>query len=256
MVIDIHPVYRIMGGSESNTHNGDYIMTATQICTKISRDTLDIFKNFATINSNILVKTGNTIRTISPVKNVMAEAVVSETFDTQFGIWDLNKFLGTVSLFSDPEFEFEDNKVTILGKNGSSVVYYYAEPRLLTTIDKEITMPDIVVDFNLTNSDMNDIQKAAAVLQLPDLVVRSSNTGTIELVALDKKDPSTNSYSLEVGDNESGGEFNFYFKVENMKMLPGNYDVSITEKVVSQFDNTTKDLKYWIALESDSNYNE
>jgi hypothetical protein len=168
----------------------------------------------------------------------------------------LNKFLGTVSLFSDPEFEFEDNKVTILGKNGSSVVYYYAEPRLLTTIDKEITMPDIVVDFNLTNSDMNDIQKAAAVLQLPDLVVRSSNTGTIELVALDKKDPSTNSYSLEVGDNESGGEFNFYFKVENMKMLPGNYDVSITEKVVSQFDNTTKDLKYWIALESDSNYNE
>ena len=230
-------------------------MTVTQTCTKISKDTFDIFKNFATINSNILVKTGNVIRTVSPVKNVMAEAVVSETFDTQFGIWDLNKFLGTVSLFSDPEFQFDETKVNIQGGNGSSVVYYYAEPRLLTTIDKDIKMPDVVVNFKLTNSDLNEIQKASAVLQLPDLTVRSSDIGTIELVALDKKDPSTNIYSLEVGDNESGSEFNFYFKVENLKMLPGDYDVSVTEKVVSQFEHTTKDLKYWIALESDSTYN-
>jgi hypothetical protein len=116
-------------------------------------------------------------------------------------------------------------------------------------------MPDVVVNFKLTNSDLNEIQKASAVLQLPDLTVRSSDIGTIELVALDKKDPSTNIYSLEVGDNESGSEFNFYFKVENLKMLPGDYDVSVTEKVVSQFEHTTKDLKYWIALESDSTYN-
>jgi hypothetical protein len=157
-------------------------------------------------------------------------------------------------LFPDPEFHFEDNKVIIQGKTGASVVYYYAEPRLLTTIDKEIKMPKVVVDFTLTNSGLNEIQKAASVLQLPDLVVRSSDTGTIELVALDKKDPSSNSYSLDVGDNENGTEFNFYFKVENLKVLPGDYDVSVTEKIVSQFDHTTKDLKYWIALESDSTY--
>lgn len=229
-------------------------MTVTQSCTKISKDTFDVFKNFSTINSNILVKPGNVIRTVSPVKNIMAEAAISETFDTQFGIWDLNKFLGTVSLFTDPEFYFEDNKVVIQGKNGASVVYYYAEPRLLTTIDKEIKMPEVVVNFTLTNSGLNEIQKAASVLQLPDLVVRSSNTGTIELVTLDKKDPSSNSYSLEVGDNENGTDFNFYFKVENLKVLPGDYDVSVTEKVVSQFEHSTKDLKYWIALESDSTY--
>jgi len=229
-------------------------MTVTQSCTKISKDTFDVFKNFSTINSNILVEPGNTIKTISPVKNIMAEAKVPETFDTQFGIWDLSKFLGTVSLFEDPEFYFEDNKVVIQGKNGSNVVYYYAEPRLITTINKEIVMPDVVVDFELTNSGLTEIQRAASVLQLPDLSVRSSNTGTIELVALDKKDPSSNSYSLEVGDNENGAEFNFYFKVENLKILPGDYNVSITEKVVSQFDHATKDLKYWIALESDSTY--
>ena len=230
-------------------------MTVTQSCTKISKDTFEIFKNFATINSNILVKTGNVIRTVSPVKNVMAEATVSETFETQFGIWDLNKFLGTVSLFTDPEFHFEDTKVTIRGKNGASVVYYYAEPRLLTTIDKEIQLPEVVVNFTLTNSDLNEIQKAAAVLQLPDLMARSNDLGTIELVTLDKKDPTSNSYSLEVGDNESGSDYKFYFKVENLKMLPGDYDVSITEKVVSRFENTTKELNYWIALESDSIYN-
>ena len=229
-------------------------MTVTQSCTKISKDTFDVFKNFSTINSNILVEPGKTIKTISPVKNIMAEAKVPETFDTQFGIWDLSKFLGTVSLFEDPEFYFEDNKVVIQGKNGSNVVYYYAEPRLITTINKEIVMPDVVVDFELTNSGLTEIQRAASVLQLPDLSVRSSNTGTIELVALDKKDPSSNSYSLEVGDNENGAEFNFYFKVENLKILPGDYNVSITEKVVSQFDHSTKDLKYWIALESDSTY--
>ena len=230
-------------------------MTVTQSCTKISKDTFDVFKNFATINSNILVKPGNVVRTVSPVKNVMAEATISETFDTQFGIWDLNKFLGTVSLFTDPEFYFEDNKVVIQGKNGASVVYYYAEPRLLTTIDKEIKMPEVVVNFTLTNSGLNEIQKAASVLQLPDLAVRSNNTGTIELVALDKKDPSSNIYSLEVGDNETAAEFDFYFKVENIKVLPGDYDVSVTEKIVSQFEHNTKDLNYWIALESDSRHN-
>jgi len=230
-------------------------MTVTQSCTKISKDTFDVFKNFATINSNILVKPGNVVRTVSPVKNVMAEATIPETFDTQFGIWDLNKFLGTVSLFTDPEFYFEDNKVVIQGKNGASVVYYYAEPRLLTTIDKEIKMPEVVVNFTLTNSGLNEIQKAASVLQLPDLAVRSNNTGTIELVALDKKDPSSNIYSLEVGDNETAAEFDFYFKVENIKVLPGDYDVSVTEKIVSQFEHNTKDLNYWIALESDSRHN-
>ena len=230
-------------------------MTATQTCMKISKDTSELLKNFSSINSNILVKPGNVIRTISPVRNIMAEAKVSETFDTQFGIWDLNKFLGTVSLFSNPEFDFEENRVTITGNNGASVVYHYAEPKLLTTIDKQIQMPDGVVDFTLKNSDLVEIQKASSVLQVPDLALRSTDNGEIELVALDKKEPSSNSYSITVGDNTNDADFNFYFKVENLKILPGDYNVSVTDQVVSEFEHTTRDLKYWIALESDSKYN-
>jgi len=224
--------------------------------TTITNNTLEILKNFASINSNILVKEGNVLSTISPVKNVMAEATITETFDTQFGIWDLNKFLGTVSLFDSPEFLFEENFVTISSsKNNSSVKYYYSEPSLLTTVNRQINMPDSVVDCTITEKTFNDITKAASVLQVGDIAIRS-NANELEIVALDKKDSTSNSYSITLGDLPHGDhDFCFYFKAENLKMLPGDYDVSITEKVVSQFTNTNLSLKYWVALESDSYYN-
>ena len=220
---------------------------------KLSKKTIEILKNFSTINSNILVEPGNVIKTISPVKNVMAQATVSETFDTQFGIWDLNKLFGTISLFESPEFFFEKNNVTIVGSNGTKVTYYYSEPKLLTTINKTITMPETVVSFELNNDDFSELQKAASVLQLPDLCLRSSGN-IIELVAMDKKDSTSNNYSVEVGTNNENEDFEFYFKVENLKLMPGDYDVEVTEKVVSKFTNQSTDLSYWIALESDSRY--
>ena len=220
---------------------------------KLSKKTIEILKNFSTINSNILVEPGNTIKTISPVKNVMAQATVSETFDCQFGIWDLNKLLGTISLFNDPEFYFEENHVTIVGSNGTKVTYYYSEPKLLTTINKTITMPETVVSFELKNDEFSELQKASSVLQLPDLCLRSSGS-TIELVSMDKKDSTSNNYSVEVGTNDNNEDFEFYFKVENLKLMPGDYDVEVTEKVVSKFTNQATDLSYWIALESDSRY--
>ena len=228
----------------------------TQTAIALSQRTLDVLKNFSTINSNILVKEGNVLSTISPVKNVMAEATITETFDTQFGIWDLNKFLGTVSLFDSPEFLFEENFVTISSnKNNSSVKYYYSEPSLLTTVNRQINMPDSVVDCTITEKTFNDITKAASVLQVGDIAIRS-NANELEIVALDKKDSTSNSYSITLGDLPHGDhDFCFYFKAENLKMLPGDYDVSITEKVVSQFTNTNLSLKYWVALESDSYYN-
>lgn len=231
---------------------GDYIMT-TATKTTISKETIDVLKNFSSINSNILISPGNVIKTISPMKNIMSKATVSEMFDTEFGIWDLNKFLGTISLFDKPEFEFEDKYVTISGKGSSSVKYFYCEPRLLTTVNKEITMPDSVVNFELTNEDFTEVQRAASVLQLPDIAVKSLND-KIQLIALDKNDSTTNTFSIEVGDNYNNAEFSFYFKVENLKMIAGDYDVKITDKVVSQFDNKNLDLNYWIALESDSTY--
>ena len=226
--------------------------TATTI--KLSKKTLDILKNFASINSNILVNPGKVISTISPVKNVLAEATVEEEFDVQFGVWDLNKFLGTISLFADPEFEFHDKYVVISGSNGASVKYFYCEPKLLTTPTKKIQMPPAVVSFTLTNKVFVELQKAASVLQLPDIAVRS-NGGRVELVALDKADATSNNYSVDVGKNEEDSDFEFYFKVENLKMLPGDYAVEITEKIVSKFTHTSLDLSYWIALEPDSKYN-
>lgn len=226
--------------------------TATKMT--LSRTTLDVLKNYASINSNILVRPGNIISTIAPVKNVMSEATVEETFDTEFGIWDLNKFLGTISLFDKPEFEFEDKFVRITnGNSKSEVVYYYSAPNLLTTVNNKINMPESVVSFELKETDLQELQKAASVLQLPDLVVRPGD-GTIELAVLDKSDTSTNVYSIDVGVLDGDHEFSFYFKVDNMKMISGDYDVDISEKVVSQFSHKTQDIKYWVALESDSTY--
>ena len=227
----------------------------TQTAISLSNRTLDVLKNFSTINSNILVKPGNKLVTISPVKNVMAEAIVQEDFDTEFGIWDLGKFLGTVSLFDKPEFEFHEKFVVIHDeKKKSEVTYHYSEPRLLTTVNKEINMPESVVDCTITQDILNDILKASSVLQVNDIAVRSSGDG-VEIVALDKSDATTNNYSIDLGDLPSdGSDFTFYFKAENLKMLPGDYDVKITDKVISQFKRVNDDLTYWIALESDSRY--
>jgi hypothetical protein len=188
------------------------------------------------------------------MKNIMAEATIDEEFDREIGIWDMNQFLGTISLLETPEFEFEDGYVDISGNNGASVRYYYSAPELLTSTNKAIVMPDIAVEFDLNQKDLLEVQKASAVLGLSDLCVQT-NGETLELVALDKKTPSSNTYSIDVGDvSEDTPAFKFYFKVENMKMLSGDYSVKIAQSSVSQFSHKTLDLTYWIALESDSSY--
>lgn len=233
-------------------------MSTTKIGTmKLSKETLKILKNFSTLNSNLLVREGNVINTITPAKNVVAEAVVKEDFPIEFGIWDMNKFLGTISLFDDPEFIFGEKSVTVVGKNGGKVSYYYSEPSLLTTLNKEIKMPDVAIDFELSQSDFDDILKAASVLQLPDLCVRSNkDDGNIELVVLDKKSSTTNNYTITVGDNPNGETFQFYYKIENLKLLPGNYSVSLCKSVVSRFVHKECDLVYYVALEMDSTFEE
>lgn len=220
---------------------------------KFSKQTFEILKNFSTINSNILVKPGNTLSTITGAKNVMSEAKVAEEFDVEFGIWDLSKFLGTISLFQDPDFEFSEKYVLIRSASGSCVKYYYSEPSLLTVPTKRLDMPDTVVSFVLPDSVFKEILRAASVLQLPDLAIRSKD-GAIVAVVLDKTEPTSNDYTIDVGINEAGAEFDFHFKIENLKFIPGDYTVNITEKVVSEFVNSGIDVTYWVALESTSNY--
>jgi hypothetical protein len=230
------------------------MITATSV--KLSKETLSILKNFSAHNSNLLVKPGNEINTITPAKNVVAKATVQENFPVEFGIWDLNKFLGTISLFNDPEFTFDEKCVHIEGEDGARVAYYYSEPRLLSTLTKEVKMPEAVVNFSITEDNFVSLQRAASVLQLPDLCIRSNDNNEIELVVLDKKSATSNQFAIVVGDNEIDANFEFYLKMENIRLLAGNYDVSVSKSVVSKFSHQSTDLVYYIALENDSTFTE
>jgi len=238
-----------------NIPTGDlFVMVMTS--TSISQETLSILKNFSQLNSNLLVRPGNVINTVTGAKNVMAQATVQEDFPVEFGIWDLNKFLGTLSLFDSPTCVFGEKSVKISGEGGRAVTYYYSEPSLLTTINKQVQMPETVIHLSLTQSVFADLQRAASVLQLPDLSFTSMDGENILAVVRDKKDPTSNDYSVAVGDVLGDTpNFEFNFKIDNLKLLPGDYDVEICESVVSSFTNTNTDVKYWIALETDSTYN-
>ncbi len=228
------------------------VMTSTSI----SQETLSILKNFSQLNSNLLVRPGSVINTVTGAKNVMAQATVQEDFPVEFGIWDLNKFLGTLSLFDSPTCVFGEKSVKISGEGGRAVTYYYSEPSLLTTINKQVQMPETVINLSLTQSVFADLQRAASVLQLPDLSFTSMDGENILAVVRDKKDPTSNDYSVAVGDVLGDTpNFEFNFKIDNLNLLPGDYDVEICESAVSSFTNTNIDVKYWIALETDSTFN-
>jgi len=225
----------------------------TKATTTICKDTLNILKNFSGINSNLYVKPGSKITTMSPTKNIMAEVEVEESFDTEFGIWDLNKLLGVISLFQEPEFTFEDKYVTITGTRGSTVKYYYSDPKLLSYPTKSIKKIESVVEFDLTADDFKELQRAAAVLGNPDLCFVSDDEKVMAVVR-DLKDPTCNVFSIEVGENNNKSDFSFNFKMENMKMIDGDYRVALSKSVIGQFTNANRPLTYWVAMDASSTY--
>lgn len=228
--------------------------TAVESGMKLSQETLAILKNFASLNSNILIRPGNNISTVTPVKNVMAEATVEETFETEFGIWDLNKFLGVISLFKEPVLEFGEKSVAISDatrKNAPSVTYYYCEPSLLTAPKKTITMPDVLVSFKLTAENVTEIMRASSVLQVGDIAVRGTKD-KIEVVVFDKADKGSNTYSIIVGENKAKSKFDIHMKVDNLKLMAGDYDVHISKSIVAKFEHCSKELTYFVALEATS----
>ena len=218
-----------------------------------SKNTLTILKNFSSLNSNLLVQPGNVIKTITPSKTGMAVATVEETFDVQFGIWDLNKFLGVVSLFNNPTFTFGDKSVKIKNGSDSVVNYYYSEPRLLTYPTKDVQMPSSNVSIVLTEKNFSELQKAASVMQLPDLSFTSDENKIVGMVS-DLSDPTSNSYKIVVSSDYSGPEFLFNFKMENMKMLDGDYHVALSKSVIGQFTHASRPLTYWVAMDASSTY--
>ena len=227
----------------------------TKATTTISKDTLNILKNFSGINSNLYVKAGSKITTMSPTKNIMAEVEIEESFDTEFGIWDLNKLLGVISLFQDPEFIFDDKYMTITGASGSKVKYFYSDPKLLSYPTKSIKKIDAVVEFDLTSDDFRELSRAGAVLQNPDLCFVSDDDAVLAVVK-DLKDPTCNVFSIRVGDNKDQADFSFNFKLENMKMFDGDYHVALSKNVIGQFAHASRPLTYWVAMDATSTYKE
>ena len=217
---------------------------------KLSDKTISVLKNFSSINQSILFKEGNKLRTISVMKNILAEATVSEDFSKDFGIYDLNQFLNGLSLHSSPELDFANEGYVVIREGRSRSKYFFADPNVIVTPpDKAITLPSEDVCFELSTDQLDKLLKAAAVYQLPDISA-VGEAGVIKLVVRDKKNDTSNNHEIVVGETDS--EFVFNFKVENIKVLPGTYEVVVSQKLLSRFTSKNHDRTYYIALEPDS----
>ena len=219
---------------------------------KLSDKTILLLKNFSSINQSILFKQGNKLRTISVMKNILAEATISENLPKDFGIYDLNQFLNGLGLHNNPELDFEDDSYVIIKEGRSRSKYFFADPNvIITPPEKAITLPSEDVTFDLSTEQLDKLLKAAAIYQSPDLSVIGEN-GVVKILIRDKKNETANTFDVTVGETDT--TFSFNFKVENMKILPGSYDVVVSQKLLSRFTNKNHDLTYFIALEPDSTF--
>ena len=218
----------------------------------LSNNTIVILKNFSAINQSIFVRQGNVLKTMSVMKNVLAEATVEEDFPKDFAIYDLNQFLNGISLHDNPELDFSNDSYLTIREGKRKVKYFFADPSVIVSPpEKEIALPDDYVEFHLDHSQLEKLLKAANVYQLPDLAAVGEN-GTISMVVRDKKNDTSNEFSIVVGETDK--EFTMNFKVENIKIVPGPYDVKISTKFLSRFDSKSRKLRYYIALEPDSTF--
>ena len=219
---------------------------------KLSDKTLSVLKNFSTINQSILFKQGSKLRTISVMKNILAEATVTEEIPKDFGIYDLNQFLNGLSLHQSPELDFVNEGHVVIKEGRMRSKYFFADPNvIITPPDKAIDLPSEDVAFELSTDQLDKLLKAAAIYQLPDLAVVGAN-GVVKILVRDKKNDTSNDLSVTAGETDK--EFSFNFKVENIKILPGTYDVIVSQKLLSRFVSKNHDLTYFIALEPDSTF--
>ena len=219
---------------------------------KLNQTTQDILKNFSEINTNILIKPGSELNTISTMKNILAKATINESFDSEFGIYDLNEFLSVVSSLDKPELTLQEKHLTISAEGSrSKVKYFYSDPSVIVSPTKEVNMPESDVTFTLSESNLAQLRKMAAILSSPDLALIGTKDGDVVLKVCDKKNDTSNKFDIVVGENATAS-YTFYFKVENLKMISGDYDVAVSSKSIAHFTNTKLPIEYWIALEPDS----
>lgn len=222
---------------------------------ELNENTVDILKNFSGINQSLLVHQGNNIKTISDARNVVASAFVTEEFPNKFGIYDLNEFIGVLGLMDTPHLKFEEEFVTVSDSTGRSRIKYFFSPEeTLTSPTKDINMPESDVKFTFDGDTINKIKRAAATLGHTEMSI-SSKDGALVLSVLDNANSTSNVYSIEVGGEfPKDSVFNFVINIGNLKLLPGDYEVSISSKLISEFQHKQMNVRYWIALEKSSTF--
>jgi len=217
---------------------------------KLSKQTLEVLKNFSTISQNLYVKQGSKLTTTTEIKNVLAIAEVAEVFPQEFGIYNLNEFLGVLSLFDNPELSF-DEKNLVISQGKNSVTYYYAAKEVLVYPEKEIKMPAADVTFTLTKETLSALQKAASILKVPTLVIGGKD-GVVSVTVSDTQNATANRYSVEVGETDLN--FTAVLQIDNLRLLPGDYEVEISSKKISKFTNAPMNYIEYVALEASSKF--
>ena len=224
---------------------------------ELSEQTIGVLRNYATINPNIVVAEGNNLKTISVARNVLSSATVSENFPKEFGIYDLNEFLNVLTLVDKPHLTFEDDFVTVGDQTGRyAVKYYYSDPEMLTSSNKDVTMPDAEVTFVLDSDTLNKIRRAAGALGHNEISI-SNTQGAVRVSVIDSDNATSNIFSIDVeGSYPEGVNFKFIMNVNNLKVVSEDFDVQISSKLISRFTSRQSDIEYYIALEKSSTYGE
>lgn len=216
---------------------------------KIDNSTVNVLKNFAKINPSIIVQEGNVLKTISPTKTIMAKAKVKTEFSKRFAIYNLDRFISIISTYTDPEFKFGDKSVDISDERKKTHYVYASEETVTKAPEKEINLPSVDVKFTLTEEDLRNVEKDASILALPEIVV-SGDGKKMYLQAADTKNPTGDVSSIEIGETDK--TFKAIFKAENIKIIPGKYEVDISSKGISRFSG--EEVEYYIAVESSSTF--
>ena len=222
---------------------------------ELCENTLDVLRNFSSINQNIMIRSGNNIKTMSVTRNMIATADVSEQFTKDFGIYDLNEFIGVLGLVDTPNLTFEDDFVIVQDSTGrSKIKYFYSAEETLTTATKDVKMPEADCKFTLDNSTLNKLKKAAATLGHKEVSIQAKD-GVLSLSIVEKQNATSNAFSIDIdGEFKQDALFNFIIDIANLKILPGDYDVEISSKLITQFSHKEMNVQYWIALEKTSTY--
>jgi len=221
---------------------------------QLNENTMAVLKNFASIQQNIILSEGKKIKTIAEAKNIMAIANLDQEFTSTFGIFNLDEFLAVLGLVDAPDLSFAEEFVTVSDSSGrSNVKYFYSDESILTTPQKDITMVESEVKFTLDLATLNKVKRAAGALGHEKMTI-TANDGSIKLTVVDPNNATSSAFDITVPGSYETEDFMFVMNVANLKLIDGDYEVSVSSKLISEFKNTSTDVVYYIALEKSSTY--